>query len=127
MKFHVNIACLKRFGIFLAWTFILFLFFPCKAQQTQIYKPKVSRILFVLDCSGSMKQKWNENSKFELARELLFKLIDSVERKNPNVEFAVRALGFQFPNTQHQCKDSKLLVPFGKNNATKIAAAMSKI
>jgi Ca-activated chloride channel homolog len=97
------------------------------AQQTRVYKPRISRVLFVLDGSGSMKQKWGESSKFELARELLFKLIDSVERKNPNVEFAVRVFGYQFPNTQHDCRDSKLLLPFAKNNAAKITSALSKI
>jgi Ca-activated chloride channel family protein len=81
----------------------------------------------VLDGSGSMKQKYASNSKFETARELLFKLIDSVENKNPNVEFAVRVFGFQFPNTAHDCKDSKLLVPFAKNNAAKIYAALNHI
>ncbi|MDB5281574.1 MAG: hypothetical protein JWO06_649, partial [Bacteroidota bacterium] len=97
------------------------------AQQSQIYKPNISRILFVLDGSGSMKQKWESKSKFESAREILFKLVDSVEKKNPNVEFAVRVFGYQFPNTQHNCKDSKLLIPFAKNNAAKIYADLNHI
>jgi Ca-activated chloride channel homolog len=97
------------------------------AQQTQVYKPNVSRILFVLDGSGSMKQQYDKASKFETAKQLLFKLIDSVERKNPNVEFAVRVFGFQNPNTQHNCKDSKLLLPFAKNNASKIFSELGKV
>ena len=97
------------------------------SQQTQVYKPTVSRILFVLDGSGSMKQKYDKTSKFETAKELLFKLIDSVEHKNPNVEFAVRVFGFQSPNTLHNCKDSKLVIPFAKNNATKIMSELGHI
>ena len=97
------------------------------SQQTQVYKPTVSRILFVLDGSGSMKQKYDKTSKFETAKQLLFKLIDSVEHKNPNVEFAVRVFGFQYPNTQRNCKDSKLVIPFAKNNASKIISGLEHI
>lgn len=97
------------------------------AQQTQVYKPTVSRILFIVDGSGSMKQKWEKKSKFETARELLFKLIDSVEKKNPNVEFGVRIFGYQFPRDQNNCKDTRLVIPFAKNNASKIYAEMERI
>ena len=103
----------------------LYLLLP--AQQTQVYKPTVSRILFVLDGSGSMKQKYEKASKFETAKQLLFKLIDSVEHKNPNVEFAVRVFGFQSPNTQHNCKDSKLLIPFAKSNGGKIMGELGRV
>ena len=97
------------------------------AQSTQVYKPNINRVLFVLDVSGSMKETWNQKTKYETAKELLYKLIDSVERKNPNVEFAIRAFGYQFSNNDRNCKDSKLLVPFGKNNAEKIKVALEKI
>lgn len=100
---------------------------PLWAQQTQVYKPNVSRILFILDGSGSMKQKYDKTSKFETAKQLLFKLIDSVEHKNPNVEFAVRVFGLQYPSSMRNCKDSKLLVPFAKNNASKIFAELGKV
>ncbi len=127
MQAILNISHTNRIAGFLLVVWLLLTCTFVSAQQNQIYKPRVSRIMFVLDGSGSMKQKWGDNSKFELARDLLFKLIDSVERKNPNVEFAVRVFGYQFPNTQHDCKDSRLLVPFAKNNATKITNALNKI
>lgn len=97
------------------------------AQPTQVYKPSINRVLFVLDVSGSMKEKWGAKTKYETACELLYKLIDSVEQKNPNVEFAVRVLGFQYSRTEKNCKDSKLLVPFSKNNAANIRLALNKI
>ena len=114
---------LRVFIVLILNTFCLLL----SAQQTQVYKPSVSRILFVLDGSGSMKQPYGKASKFETAKQLLFKLIDSVEHKNPNVEFAVRVFGAQFPNTQHNCKDSRLLIPFAKNNASKIYTELGHI
>ena len=97
------------------------------AQQTQVYKPNINRVLFVLDVSGSMKEKWGERTKYETAKELLYKLIDSVEKKNPNVEFAVRAFGYQFSKAEKNCKDSKLLVSFAKSNADRIKTALEKI
>lgn len=81
----------------------------------------------MLDGSGSMKQKWGEKSKFEIARELLAKIVDSVEQKNANVEFAVRVFGSQYPHEQRKCNDSKLLVPFAKNNSAKILSALNDI
>jgi len=90
------------------------------AQEVKAYKPTVSRILFLLDGSGSMKEKWGERSRFEIAKELLIKLVDSLEKKNSNVEFAVRVFGVQSPREQKNCKDSKLLLPFAKNNAAKL-------
>lgn len=97
------------------------------AQQSQVYRPTVSRVLFLLDVSGSMKEDWNGRKKFDVAKELLYKLIDSVEKKNPNVQFAVRAFGYQSPRADRNCKDSKLLVPFAKNNAANIQLALQKI
>jgi Ca-activated chloride channel family protein len=118
---NFSLLWLAAAGILLATTASL------SAQQTQIYKPNINRVLFVLDVSGSMKEVWGERSKYQTAKDLLYKLIDSVERKNPNVEFGVRAFGYQFPKSERNCKDSKLLVPFGKDNAFKIKTALEKI
>lgn len=111
-------------------TIICILLLTCKgllAQQTQVYKPNVNRVLFVLDVSGSMTEKWGERPRYDIAKELLYRLIDSVEKKNPNVEFALRGFGYQYDKSQRNCKDSKLLVPFAKNNALKIQQMLAKI
>ncbi|HLP19477.1 MAG TPA: VWA domain-containing protein, partial [Chitinophagales bacterium] len=53
------------------------LFFACKdihAQPTQVYKPNVNRVLFVLDISGSMAEKWGERARYEIAKDLLYRL-----------------------------------------------------
>ena len=122
---------LRKITFNLSWLFavltLLTTHCSLRSQQTQVYKPNVNRILFVLDGSGSMKQKWGEKTKFENAKELLSKIIDSVEQKNPNVEFAVRVFGHQFFRDQRNCKDSKLLIPFAKNNASKINSVLRDI
>ncbi len=122
------------FNFYKGWWYtgiaILMLLCMCcgvQAQQVPVYKPNVNRVLFVLDVSGSMKEKWDERVKYDIAKQLLYKLIDSVEKKNPNVEFAVRAFGYQYDKGQRNCKDSKLLVPFAKNNAENIKLALDRI
>lgn len=97
------------------------------AQDVPKFSPKVNRVLFLLDASGSMMTKWNDETRFETAKKLLVNLIDSVERKNPNVEFAVRAFGQQYSREQKNCTDSKLLVGFSKNNIGKIKQALNNI
>jgi Ca-activated chloride channel family protein len=70
------------------------------------------RILFVIDGSGSMKEVWKNETKWNIAKETLIQLIDSLAQKNNNVEFAIRVLGHQFPRTAENCEDSKLEIPF---------------
>lgn len=107
--------------------FLILLLFETHAQNVPKFSPKVNRVLFLLDVSGSMKTNWNNETRFETAKKLLVSLIDSVEQKNKHVEFAVRAFGFQYPREQKNCTDSKLLVPFAANNTSKIKAALDKI
>lgn len=112
-------------GFLVAW--LGFFVLPLSAQQNQKYKPELTRILVVLDGSGSMKENWNGRTKFQTAATLLSKVIDSIEQKNSNVEFAVRVFGYQFPREQKNCTDSKLLVPFSKQASTKIKTVISSI
>ena len=124
MKFRIShIVPIKFVLVYCLWSVV----YGLHSQSPQVYKPNVNRILFVLDISGSMKEQWNGKEKYETAKELLYKLIDSVERKNPNVEFAIRGFGYQSPRSARNCRDSKLLVPFAKNNAEKIRAALNSI
>jgi Ca-activated chloride channel family protein len=112
-------------GFLVAW--LGFFVLPLSAQQNQKYKPELTRILVVLDGSGSMKENWNGRTKFQTAAALLSKVIESIEQKNSNVEFAVRVFGYQFPREQKNCSDSKLLVPFSKQVSTKIKTVFSSI
>ncbi len=104
------------------------------AQPSVIYKAKTSRILFVLDASGSMKGSLKGPtvnsiipSKFEQSKELLIHIIDSISGINPNVEFAVRVFGHQSPRSAGNCKDTRLEIPFGKNNGAAVARRLQEI
>ena len=88
---------------------------------------QTSRVLIILDGSGSMKQKFQQQEKFELAGNILVAFIDSMERSNPKVEFALRVFGHQYPKAQNNCKDTKLEVPFTKKNSENIKQSLKRI
>jgi Ca-activated chloride channel family protein len=57
---------------------------------------------------------------------VLVKMVDSI-KNIPNVQMALRCYGFQNTVAEHNCKDSKLVVPFGKGNANDIIDFVKKV
>ena len=58
------------------------------------YKAELTRILFVFDGSGSMLESWQGSTRFEIAKDLLINMVDSIEKSNRNIEFALRIYGY---------------------------------
>jgi Ca-activated chloride channel homolog len=90
---------------------------------------KLTRILFVLDASNSMNVDWgNGQTRIEAAKEILAKHIDSL-RDVPNLEIALRVYGHQSPITAtfQDCNDTKLEVPFSKDNFTTVKNRVKSI
>ncbi|MCX6292129.1 MAG: VWA domain-containing protein [Bacteroidetes bacterium] len=79
----------------------------------------LTRIEFLFDASQSMYGKWQTGTKIEVAKKLMTQLLDSL-RKLDNIELALRVYGHQKPFPPQDCDDTRLEVPFGKNNVTKI-------
>lgn len=89
---------------------------------------KKSRILFLLDASSSMTYNWNAKySRYEVASNILLKIIDSIYAINPEVEFALRTYGTQKPAAEKNCTDTKLEVPFNIQNALQIKTRLQNI
>ncbi|MFZ4521823.1 MAG: vWA domain-containing protein [Bacteroidales bacterium] len=83
-------------------------------------KPKpITRILFVFDASQSMYGRWQSDTKFDLAVKLFSNILDSL-RTQTNLELALRMYGNQKQFPPQDCNDTRLEVPFGKDNITKI-------
>lgn len=99
---------LKHILIFVA---VLFLINKSLAQTT--------RVLFVFDASNSMKTMYDGKPRIEKAKELFYKFIDSLNHLK-NYEFALRMYGNTVKYPPGDCNDSRLMVPFGKNNIQKI-------
>lgn len=87
-----------------------------------------TRILFVLDASGSMFQPWGSNNEPRIisAKRILNEIMDSLERNN-KVELALRVYGHQSPLGAKDCKDTKLEAGFSRNNISFIRSKLKAI
>ncbi|MBN1950553.1 MAG: VWA domain-containing protein [Bacteroidales bacterium] len=83
------------------------------------YEPPNTRILFIFDASQSMLGEWETNRKINIARDVLINIIDSLETLD-NVQMGLRLYGHQKPVPPQDCSDTRLEVPFGPNNASRI-------
>ncbi|HEX2394397.1 MAG TPA: VWA domain-containing protein, partial [Bacteroidales bacterium] len=86
------------------------------SQAPPKYKVPETRILFIFDASQSMGGTWQKETKINIARRVLIDIIDSLEQL-PNVKMALRLYGHQSPVPPQNCNDTKLEVPFAKDNA----------
>ena len=82
------------------------------------YKP-LTRILFVFDASQSMSTTWGNAERIQIARQILIEIVDSLEIIE-NVQMALRIYGHQSHVPPQDCNDTRLEVPFGPNNASRI-------
>ena len=110
------------------FVFVFLTSFSSVAQQNkQQPNQPLTRILFVFDASFSMFGQWQSGMKMDLAKKLLVEFLDSIDG-TPNLEIALRPYGHQVPlRPQRSCTDTKLEVPFGKNNALAIKNKLKTI
>ncbi|GIV34742.1 MAG: hypothetical protein KatS3mg031_2277 [Chitinophagales bacterium] len=84
-----------------------------RTQATDPFKQR-TRILFLLDASGSMHARWgpgSQETRWNSARSILIDIIDSLDKRD-DVELALRVYGHQSPLTEKNCKDTQLEVGF---------------
>ncbi len=97
--------------------------FPLNAQE----KKPLTRIEFVFDASFSMFGQWQSGMKMDIAKKMLSEFLDSIQ-KIPNLEIAFRCYGHQVPlRPERSCTDTKLEVPFAKNNGAAIKNRLKTI
>ena len=89
---------------------------------------KPVKILFLVDGSSSMLDDWQKGTqRFSAATKIVSAIMDSIYRVNPGVQFGVRVFGHQYPMSEKNCFDTKLEVPFSKQNIEQIKARLSFI
>ncbi len=93
---------------------LLLLFFSVETQSQNYVKPK-TRILFLLDASGSMYATMEKDIRINVAKRLLSKIVDSLE-KAKDVQVGLRVYGHISSPSEHNCKDTRLEVPFKYGN-----------
>lgn len=106
--------------------FILFFFAFTMLQAQQPGEKMPTRLLFIFDFSNSMNATWETSSRIAIAKKLIMDAVDSLKNVK-DVELALRLYGHQTPLRAdfQDCKDSKLEVPFGKNNHDDIKSKIS--
>ncbi len=88
-------------------------------------KPK-TRILFLLDGSGSMYAAMDKDVRINVAKRLLSKIVDSLEHAK-EVQIALRVYGHTSPPGQRNCKDTRLEVPFKYSNHKQVKEKLKDI
>jgi Ca-activated chloride channel family protein len=88
--------------------------------------PDKTRILFLLDGSGSMLARWENTYRIAVAKKLLTDLVDSL-RVDEKLELALRVYGHQFDRRLGRCDDTRLEVPFARSNHNQIIDALKNI
>ena len=96
------------------------------AQELTVSQAPTSRILFIFDASNSMAGQWEGERKIDLARDILYEMLDTLEQRE-KLELALRVYGHQSPVPPQDCNDTRLEVPFGALNASMIRQTLDKI
>lgn len=109
------------------YSLVVFVVFSCIGMSAfaQVDKPK-TRILFLLDGSGSMFAAMDKDVRINVAKRLLSKTMDSLEQYK-DVQVALRVYGHTTPPGQRNCKDTKLEVPFKNGNHKRIKSVMADV
>lgn len=89
-------------------------------------KAPTSRILFIFDASNSMAGQWDGERKIDMARNVLFEMLDTLEQIG-RLELGLRIYGHQSPVPPQDCSDTKLEVPFSPGNVASIRETLSNI
>jgi Ca-activated chloride channel family protein len=85
-----------------------------------------TRILFMMDASGSMTNNWSTSNRFKISKTVIAAMADSLQ-KNPNVEMGLRVFGSMSPLSVHDCKDSRIETPIRPNNANNIKLKLNTL
>jgi len=102
------------------------LFICGQSQIINGFKGKKTRILFLLDGSGSMLAEMDESNRWSVAVTLMSKIVDTL-RTVPNVEVGLRVFGHNKPNELRDCNDTRLEVPFSPYNHKQFVGRLRQI
>jgi Ca-activated chloride channel family protein len=116
-------AAIHKLSFFVCLVLIL-IGFRTTAQQAM--RPTKTRILFLLDGSGSMYARMDNDFRINVAKRLLTKIVDSLVSAK-NVEIALRVYGHTSPPQKRDCRDTRLEVPFREKNHDEIKKKIASI
>lgn len=97
-----------------------------RAQTPQQKLPEKTRILFLLDGSGSMLAKWENTNRITVAKKLLSDFVDSL-RSDENLELGLRVYGHQYDRRLKRCDDTKLEASFSQSSHDRIISVLKNL
>ena len=80
----------------------------------------------ILDASGSMRGRIGSQTKMEIAEQTLLKLADQISSRS-DLALALRIYGHQYPTKEKNCRDSRLEIPFGRVDPSRIRSLLKRI
>lgn len=104
--------------------FLAFSLYAPLTSNAQEYSK--TRILFLLDASGSMLDKWEGNTRISVAKRILKDMADSLDNKE-RVETGLRVYGHTTHRAKQNCKDTRLEVPFRQGSKEAISEALNDL
>ena len=104
----------------------LFVIHSLDGQNLNQKIPNKTRILFLLDGSGSMLAQWGNDLRIHEAKRILSELVDSL-KVNTQLELALRVYGHQYDRRLRNCEDTRLEYPFRANNHANIIKRLEEI
>ena len=81
-----------------------------------------TRLLLILDCSNSMWDHWQSNSKIKVTQQVLLSFLDSVSRQH-DVDVALRVFG----HLNKEQFGTRLEVPFGADNIYRLQSKIKTL
>jgi Ca-activated chloride channel homolog len=100
---------------------LLAAYLPIRAQELP-----TTRILFLVDASQSMADRWGSASRMQAAQEVIQRMVDTLSRAE-NLEMALRVYGHLYYQGEFNCQDSRLEVGFRAGNAGAIKSRIRDI
>jgi Ca-activated chloride channel homolog len=106
---------------------LLFIVFVSLSFITRAQKQRpLTRVLIVFDASNSMYNEYKGSTRIETAKKMFEEFVDTLAQI-PNAEFALRLYGHQKKVPPQDCSDTKLEVPFSKNNLSEISSRIKNL
>ena len=85
-------------------------------------QPEKTRLLLIMDCSNSMWDHWQSNSKIKVTQQVLLSFLDSISRQH-DVDVALRVFG----HLNKEQFGTRLEVPFGSDNIYRLQSKIKTL
>ena len=89
---------------------------------TQAQQPEKTRLLLIMDCSNSMWDHWQSNSKIKVTQQVLLSFLDSISKQH-DVDVALRVFG----HLNKEQFGTRLEVPFGSDNIYRLQSKIKTL